>query len=430
MVTCPLCRTKFPYRANQPIPAGAGPGDPGPEPARVGGPRLVTVHGMPKQASIWTTILWVAGFSAVLAAVVIMLVMHGRPQGGPPPEATDPKFNISVEPFPTAWDSNSDAQKPVNANILGRKRTSPDAWIAVVAQIWEDRQPRIGEVNDLMLTHIKRESSFSNVDLEPIEGETWANQPALALRFSGILDDAQIRGEAYAISYKGIAYVFIAWAAEGNWQGVRSEAIGLREKIRPANYRDKWTERRANTVTHDGGTYQVEDTDGAWVRSKPADEWSPKDKVKYPIDDVKELDPAATMAFLAQYRIKEGGDSKRQGAEAEALVVELAGGGDPLEAAKAHAIQYIKKQYAGMPPEIKLEPMTKSPAGIQLPSGGPAIGRFLFNDPFDRQNRVMWVISAISAGGKTIAVETHALEKNASYVEEWMVHLAGSLKAK
>src|SRR5262245_53598788 len=89
MVTCPLCRTKFPYRANQPIPAGAGPGDPGPEPVRVGGPRLVTVHGMPNQGSIWTTILWVAGFSAVLAAVVIMLTMHGRPQGGPPPEATD-----------------------------------------------------------------------------------------------------------------------------------------------------------------------------------------------------------------------------------------------------------------------------------------------------------------------------------------------------
>jgi hypothetical protein len=386
---------------------------------------------MPKQGSIWTTILWVAGFSAVLAAVVIMLTMHGRPQGGPPAEANDAKFNISVEPFPTDWDSNSDAQKPVNANILGRKRTNPDAWIAVVAQIWEDREPRTGEVDELMRTHIKgRESSFSNVDLEPIEGETWANQPAIALRFSGTLDDAQIRGEAYAISFKGIAYVFIAWAPEANWQGVRSEAVGLRVKVRPSNYRDKWVEKRANTVTHDGGSYQVEDTDGAWVRAKPADEWSPKDKLKYPIDDVKEIDPAATMAFLAQYRIKEGGDSKRHGAEAKALVVELPGGGDPLEAAKSHVIQFIKKDYAGTAPDIKLESMTKSPAGIHLPSGGPAIGRFLFNDPFDRQNRVMWVISAISAGGKTIAVETHTLEKNASYVEEWMVHLAGSVKAK
>jgi hypothetical protein len=431
MVTCPLCRTKFPYRANQPNPAVTGPGGQAPESVRPAGSRLISVRDVPHGGSIWTTILWVGGFCAVLAAVVLMLTMHGRPRGGLSTEATDAKFNISVEPFPTEWDSNSDAQKPVNANILGRKRTSPDAWIAVVGQDWVERQPRTGEVDELMRVHVKgRESSFSNVDLEPIEGESWANQPALGLRFSGTLDDAQIRGEAYAISHKGIAYVFIAWAAEANWQGIRAEAVGLREKIRPANYRDKWVEKRANTVTHDGGAYQIEDTDGAWVRSKPAEEWSPKDKVKYPIDDVKEIDPAATMAFLTEYRIREGGDSKRQGAEAKALVVELPGGGNPLEAAKAHVIERIKKDYAGAPPEIKLEPMNRSPAGVQLPTGGPAIGRFLFHDPYDRQNRVMYIISALSAGGKTVAIETHTLEKNASYVEEWMVHLAGSLKAK
>ena len=116
--------------------------------------------------------------------------------------------------------------------------------------------------------------------------------------------------------------------------------------------------------------------------------------------------------------------------KALALVVELPAGGDPLEAAKAHVIEHIKKDYADTVPDIKLEPMTRSPSGMALPTGGPAIGRFLFKAPGDRENKVMYVIAAISVGGKTVAVEAHTLERTASYVDEWMVHLAGSLKAK
>ena len=98
----------------------------------------------------------------------------------------------------------------------------------------------------------------------------------------------------------------------------------------------------------------LEDVDATWVRAKPEDEWRKEDKVKYPVENVKEIDPAATMAFLAQYRIRDQGDSKRKPAEAKALVVALPGGGDPLEAAKSHVIERIKKDFAGAPPEIKL----------------------------------------------------------------------------
>ena len=42
----------------------------------------------------------------------------------------------------------------------------------------------------------------------------------------------------------------------------------------------------------------------------------------------------------------------------------------------------------------------------------------------------MWVISALRVGNKTVAVESHVPERFASYVDEWMVHFAGSLKAR
>jgi hypothetical protein len=409
------------------VPTAAGPGgaplDTPPPPNQ----RVVNLREAP-QSSVLPTILWVGGFCLILALLVIGLTMRGRTLTDPTPEAMDAKFNIKVEPFPLPWESNIDAQKPVNGNILGRKRTGPEAWVAVAAQDWVDRQPRQGEIDELMRGRLK--GAFATLEIEQVEGEKWAGHDALAVRFTGSLDDVQIRGEAYAISFKGIGYVYFAWGPESSWQDVRAEAVGLREKIQPANYRDKWIEKRANSVTHDGEGYQVVDSDGAWVRAKPDDEWRKEDKLKYPIDNVKDIDPAATMAFLAQYRIREQGDSKRQPAEAKALVVELPGGGDPLEATKSHVVERIKRDYAGNPPAISLEAMNRSPSGISLPTGGPAIGRFLFKNPLDRQEKIMYILSAISVGGKTIAVEAHCQEKDGSYVEEWMVHLAGSLKAK
>jgi hypothetical protein len=174
----------------------------------------------------------------------------------------------------------------------------------------------------------------------------------------------------------------------------------------------------------------MEDVDGVWIRGKPADQWGPKEK-KYVVEDPKELDPKATMALRAEYQIRERGDAKRKPAEAFALVVELEGAGDPLEAVRKHVVERIKRDYAeGKAPEVTLEPLTRSPSATPLPTGGPAIIRLVFNDPFDKDNKVVWVLSAIKVGGKTVAVEIHTPERSASYVDEWMVHLAGSLKGR
>jgi hypothetical protein len=271
---------------------------------------------------------------------------------------------------------------------------------------------------------------IANLFTEPVEGEKWSGRDAVGVRFTGDLGEGPVRGEAYVMTYKGVGYVFITWAADADWATLRDELTGLRERVKPAGFRENWVAKRASTVTHDGDGYQVEDGDGVWQRGKPADEWKFDEKHPYVVQDVKAIDPAATMVFRTRYQIKERLDALRHAAEADALVVELPGGKDPLEAARSHVVERIKKDYAGDPPDVKLEPLAKSPSGTPLPTGGPAIGRFLFRDPKDSQNRDVWVISAITVGGKTVAVEIKAKEKYASYVEEWMIHLAGSLRAK
>src|SRR5437870_8132563 len=190
MVTCPLCRTRFPYRAAQPV-AAAGPGGAVPEDLRTPAHRLICVREIPQGGGIWTTVLWVVGFCVVLAAVVATVLMRGQPQVETSKEATDAKFNIKVEPFPSPWEGDVNAQITMECNILGRKRTGPDAWVAVAAQDWVDRQPRAAELDDLMISRIKRQLSNANVVVG--EPQTWAGQTARMVQFSGNVEDLQVR---------------------------------------------------------------------------------------------------------------------------------------------------------------------------------------------------------------------------------------------
>lgn len=426
MVTCPLCRTKFPYRANRPLPAPAPAGGVPVDDPRPSGPRVLTYHDAPKGNLVLTTILSVGGFVIVLIAIIAVLTVGGKPKSISTQEATDRDFNLRVEAFPAGWDDDPNTLRPVNANIFGRKRLDPEGYVALAAEKWDEREPRSGELDEMMKTRLR--GAFRSVEMEPIEGATWSGHTANAVRFTGNLDDTQVRGEAHVISYKGIGYVFIAWAPESSWQAVQAEAASLREKVKTAEFREKWVAKRSNVQVHtvEGGAYQVEDLDGAWTRGRPDDENNPAKKTDFIVDDLKGIDPAATMIFRARYKEKKNGVTH----ESTALVLEIPGGGDPLEAAKANTIERIKRDFAGNVPDVKLEVMTKSPSGIALPTDGPAMARLIFRNPQDKEDRVMHVISAISVGGKTIAVAAHCQEVDATYLEEWMIRLAGSLKAK
>jgi len=424
MVTCPLCRTRFPYRANRPSPAAP---EPVTDPRQIG-QRLVHLRNVPRTSGILTTLLWVGGFTIVLAGVVAAVLLRGGHSSDTSPDVTSDRYNLRVEPFPPGWQDDRGVRRPVDANILGRKRGNPDGWVAVAARDWGERQPRTRELSEFLQAPLR--TSLGTPFFQPIDGEKWAGQPALAFQFAGNLDDTQIRGEAYAISYKGIGYTFYAWTADADWEGQREELVALRDRVHLGGSRGKWVEQRSNVTVltpDEAAGYQVEDPDGVWLRGNP----DAKDKAEYTADEVREFDPAATMALTARYQPREPGDAMRKHIDVFALVVELPKAGEPLEVAQTHVIERIKREYADKaPPDLKLEPLAKSPAGVALPTGGPAIARYRFQDPLDRENREMWIVSAIAIGDKTVAVEARVREKYASYVEEWMVHLAGSLKAK
>ena len=73
MVTCPLCRTRFPYRANRTAPPATAPAPASPPASELRPPplKLVNIREMPKDGGVLTTVLWVGGFCVVLALLVI-----------------------------------------------------------------------------------------------------------------------------------------------------------------------------------------------------------------------------------------------------------------------------------------------------------------------------------------------------------------------
>lgn len=421
MVTCPLCRTRFPYRAARPA---AAPGDEAPP-----GPRVVNLRNQPKQGNIWVTIAWVAVFCLFLVGVMTAMYIWSRPRvPRPKTEYSEERLNFKLDVFPSSWEEDMRTREGLELNVFVRRRTNPDGWTGMLAEDFKDRNPRAGELRDRMLNRLK--SYGRNMNFVELTDTKWMGQPAQGYQFQGDFNDIAVIGEVVAVSYKGIGYIHFAWSTDRDWGAVKEELLGMRSKIRIAGYREKWVEQKINTktYTHQNPTYSVEDIDAAWQPAALVEEGMPVKKTDYNVDP-KDIDPAASFAFRAKFQIKTGGDNRQLAAEAKAIVVEVPKGGDPLETAKQHLIERIKKEYTGDPPEIKLEPMAKSPANIALPADGPNMARLLFKDPLDKDRRHMYIISALNVEGKTIVVEADAQEQYAAYVEEWMVHLAASLKA-
>lgn len=431
MVTCPMCRTKFPYRANRPM--SEQPQAPPPTPAPTG-PRVVQLRNGPQRGGILSTILWAGGFSIVLIALLFAVYMWNNHKPYVSKQLLEDRWNFALD-MPSGWEEDTKARVDMNVNIFVKRKVGADQWIAMFAKDYGERSARPGEVRDELLARFKvtrddpdNPKAFRNMNQVELDGTKWMKQPAIAYEFTADYNDTPIRGECHAVQYQGMVYACYIFAVDKDWDACKGELVAFRDRIRLGTFRDGWKEKKSNTQIHvvEGAPYQVEDADSVWKRA--SEEGDPK-KGDYVLNP-KDIDMRASMAFMARFKLRTMTDSRQHAAEAKALVIELPKTADPLDAAKADVIERLKKDYAGEAPELKFEPMAKSPAGIALPSDGPAIARLLMRDPTDRENVTMWIISAINIGDKTIACQISVLEKNASYVEEWMVHLAASLKAK
>jgi hypothetical protein len=427
MVTCPVCRTKFPYRAGQPMGDGEPTGRDQPrQPRRDDVVKLNFQH-----RSGWLAILLVImGILGVTGVVVVALVMRNLSKERDGKQHRDEAHNLIVEPLGLDWKEDDATRVKLGANIFVRKRAAadgkPDAYIALAADASLRREPRPSEIEGKMRSQVRGLWTNSNV-VEREEKGKLVGKEAKVYDFDGFVDEVHMKGEIYTTSYHGIYYIWYAFAEDTSWDTVKEELAKQRAKVKLDNKRESWKPEVKSSVVHAyaKGGYQVEDPDSVWIRARViasgqagSQDWD-QDPTTYA--------PGCTMAFRAKYVPRAGGDSRRRPVDVYAAVVEMPQAADSVQAAADHLLEQMKMDFEGQ--DIKFEKMEKSANGVVDPTGA-TIGRFFFRNPGDRTGHKLIIVSAINHNGKTIAVQTKVNDSDAASVEQWMVDLAASLRVQ
>jgi hypothetical protein len=426
MVTCPICRTRFPYRAASPEPAlstevAAAHSEPRSS-ERVN--RLIHARHVPKSTRAQTAILLV-GFTLVVVAVLggIMYTLSKKTlQDDPGKPFTDKMFNYvwKVPGDPWSKDDTLKRELGFNAFVYSKLKedSKPEASIGLrcVMLGGEDgaRGPRAGELEAERATVLNK---FENVQTKPIQS-TIAKQSVNGYQFDASLDNAPVLGEIYWFDNKGIGYVMAIWALKDKWELDQKDLAALRDTFEFAAYRNNWAAKADSVVRHsvENADYEVEDQVGIWERAVATG--PPKSYVRDPSDE----DQKATMLFRCKYP-----DKKRRKdilPEADAMVVVFDNGGDSPQ----DVVNYLQKQqrYA----DFKFAPSDKQPSGAPIPKSTASIGTFRATNSVDGSFSRYFAISVLKIGSHNVSVVGWCKEGDAEFMDSYILGLVASLKAK
>jgi hypothetical protein len=471
MLTCPLCKTRFPYRAAKAAPAaqepdddnnpfatgprdrGAGDEDRGggrerDSAGRGGKPRpnrLVNPRHVPKSNKTQTTLLLV-GVTAALAAVlaIVFVTMRRNPfksDTDSPSSGVKEDLNMEVPALGKSWVEDPDTLrrlKGADIAAVARKKSDDSAWFVLYRKDYGKREPRPGEVRSEMAQTLN--AIFAALQREPISGSV-AGAEADAVRFDGELGGTQVVGEGYAFAHKGYGYVLLMWAPRESWDGARKELESLRGALKFANLRDNWRPEVQSVTPHfiDGGNYQLDDADGVWERAQietedkegeePKKKAGPRHK-SYVLNEeqLKAKDPRATMAFRLTFPPGHRFAKTNWRPRPEALVLVLDdAGGDPLKAAADHVAENLRSFEGGDGVTIEFNPVTKSPSGTDVPKSEAAVGRYQTKNSVDKKAAKYYALAALKVGGKLVVAYAFCSDLDSEYLEPFLLHFVATL---
>jgi len=433
MVTCPLCRTRFPYRASARASSASttavdddnpfGGGEPSAAPKQPTN-RLVNPRYVPKSNKT-QTIMMIVGFAAVSITVLVILLssLKNNPFGSNREASetfTSDEYNYKFRKFdPKAWQDDKKLQTRMKISGFTWRRSSPDAWFGLHAKDYVKADPPPNEMRTQMMEMIRR--GLTTVDsTEPIK-QTIGGKEAEGVRFQGEYDNSPVTGEAFAFHNKGIGYVIIYLATNDGWDTAKPELDEFAKSFEFATARDKWQEKQDAYEKHflESGNFQMDDRDGSWQRGIVPDEGVTPKKKDYVILDLKDKDPKAVMAF----RLK---TTKGLTTMPEVVVVVLDQADDPVEAARTYWLK--KKQADETTAKLALDEIEKYDTPI--PPSAATIKVFNLTNNEDSKSKMFYAISALNIDGKLVAAIGWCREKESEKVEGKLLNLLATLRER
>ena len=255
----------------------------------------------------------------------------------------------------------------------------------------------------------------------PLEPAAWAGKPARHALFRGEHRATAVPcvGEVTVLSYKGIAYWFIGWAAEADARAVAADLDAARDGFRLLDRREGWTPRPTPEVVFRGvkstSPFRLSTTEAVWSAEA--------------VDSPTLEDPGAELLLKGMAR---GPAARDRPPTARVVVMVLPADGDPA----GQAEKYIRGRYARDPElfgPVEIKPAVGAVQGDPLPEApdaAPAVRltvRHVKEGALAAADKLV-VYAAVSMAGNLVVAEASCPLDERGVWERRLVRLVGSLR--
>jgi hypothetical protein len=346
------------------------------------------------------------------------------------------EVNVGVDPPPAGWSRDDTMRVKVGSPfVLSFRRENPEAYAAFGAsEAPKGRSPRPGDMfNDLnqplpKLFVMTREENSVRTEAPVASswlGESISPNPPYpnGFKFRALSTDGlSWSGEAYTVAHKGIAYYWLSWCLESEYDGLKDEFARFRGKFKFLELRKDWKETQSSVIDFKGDkvSYTISDADEVWAEV-PDREFAA----------LKEADPDLNKVLRINKTPKR--DRKALPDQAELSVFVLDGTGDPLaearkyvenkETARIKAAGEYTHTFEELTDPEQGDPV--SPSGV--PSNAPTV-RLKSTVAEAKSASRLFVVSAIKVGDKIVVVQCWCEYAKRSAFESRFVQIAKSLR--
>jgi hypothetical protein len=343
-LTCPRCGKVFmPVIAQRSAP----PVNPGATAAPAAAAALFTAGRRRRRRWNWGKILASAIFFGGGAAVLVWAWLGIRVDSdvsGPTGQMLEfPRFNCRYALPDSPWEAEQSGIKlSLKTAVVVMRRTSPDAWFALLVKEYKDRIPTDKEVRDEAVSRLGGYFKKENLEWERAGEGQLAGRPAQRLVFRGEVENQAMSGEGYYLLNQGLAYYFITWAPTEAIDKAQKEFSELRKRLALIGDRRDWTGKPATHTFHGRQAgYCLQDVDPLWQ------EWMP----------ATDFDPRADLVLFGQEPTEsEESEVSRMRLAASVVVLVLEESHENLAAAVKAAQARLEDQQKALYPETALSP--------------------------------------------------------------------------
>ncbi len=447
MVTCPICRTRFPYRA-APKPVAEATNDeggdmgwtgPSPGEALPRMNRLVNPRFVPKGNKTQLYVMLIAGAAVMLTlAYIVAKMASDKPfaRQGEPVETKFDMYNFKFESPGDNWSLDDATKNAMGLTCFVYKKNDGSAYVALNAEEYtKDKQPRGPYPKEtLKITQRKLAAKFKEPSFQAIDKAQLSGRPADAFAFQGESEDGLCHGEVYITDFRGLNYSFIVWAKDDVWADLQGELAKIRGKFQIADGRKDWHGKSSTIFTEAGGNYQLEDVDGVWQQGivVDPDAKAPREGEKaYHVTQemIKGNDPNATMLLKAKYPASDRRHARNLLPKADAIVMVVDKKEEsPIEQATNYVKDRVKKDEGE--DKVTFSDAKDPDKSDDLPSNWNTLKRFSSKNKIDKDQKKFFVVGALTIGNKLIIVEARSSELHSEDMEPFMIRLAASLKER